>query len=193
MTDDPSNGWEAVADAFAALRAPVDAAVIARWAGGLPEGACVVDIGCGTGVPVATTLRARGCIVYGIDPAPTLLAAFRRHCPGAPAMCEPVQASRFFDRKFDAAVAIGLMFLLDEQQQRALIGRLGHVLRPAGQLLFTAPPEACAWHDSLTGRLSRSLGTEAYAALLGGAGLQLVGTAVDAGGNVHHHAVAASS
>lgn len=187
---DRSNGWEAVADRFVAARSAIGAEIVADWARTLPPGAAVVDIGCGSGWPVATTLAAAGCRVAGIDPAPTLLAAFRQALPDAPVACEAAEQSRFFDRRFDGAVAIGLLFLLPAAAQAAVIARVGRALVPGGRFLFSAPRIAACWTDMLTGRGSRSLGEAAYRALLARAGMDVVGTQCDSGGSEYWMAVA---
>lgn len=187
MTD-PSHGWEAVADRFAAIRSGVGADIICRWAADLPSGGSVVDIGCGTGRPIAVALADAGFAVSGIDPSPTLLATFRRVLPEAPAACETAEDSGYFGRRFDGAVAIGLLFLLPPATQAMVIGRVAQALRPGGRFLFSAPAVACRWTDTLTGRVSQSLGEAGYRALLDEAGLRSTGTYDDAGGN---HYVAA--
>ncbi|MBX9614473.1 MAG: class I SAM-dependent methyltransferase, partial [Caulobacteraceae bacterium] len=111
--------------------------------------------------------------------------------PGVPVACEPVETSSLFDRTFDGAVAIGLIFLLPEADQRALITRVARALTPGGRFLFTAPAEACDWTDTLTGQTSRSLGEDEYRRLLHAAGLSLTTTALDAGGNHYLEAVKA--
>jgi SAM-dependent methyltransferase len=185
---DPSHGWEDVAADFARLRSSIGTQAVVDWSRCLPPGASILDIGCGTGMPVARALQDRGFAVHGLDPAPTLLAAFQNNLPGAPAACEPAETSNFFNRQFDAAIAIGLIFLLREASQIGLIGRVGRALRPGGHFLFTAPQQGCSWTDSLTGRPSRSLGETRYRQLLEGAGLVVVGGSVDEGGNHYLHA-----
>ena len=86
-------------------------------------------------------------------------------------------------------MAWGLIFLLPEAGQRALIPRLAAALRPGGRLLFTAPHQAGEWNDLSTGRRSASLGHAAYAGLIGGAGMTLAGTEEDEGNNHYYHAV----
>lgn len=188
MIADSSNGWEGVAADFARLRSDIGTQAVVGWAQGLPPGASILDIGCGTGVPIARALMDRGFAVHGIDPAPTLLAAFRRNLPSAPAACEPAESSGFFNRQFDAAIAIGLMFLLPESGQRALIRRVSRVLHPGGHFLFTAPQQTCRWADNLTCRPSRSLGEARYRQLLADAGLALATGFVDEGANHYFHA-----
>lgn len=190
MSDDPATGWEAVAAAFEALRSGTGAEQVRRWARDLPPGADILDIGCGTGWPIATALAAQGFGLFGVDASPSLLGAFRRNLPHAETVCEPVQSGTFFDRRFDAAIAIGLLFLLTEAEQIALIHRVRTALHPDGRFLFTAPRDACTWTDSLTGRPSRSLGLAAYHATLVAAGFEPAGSGVDAGGNHYLAAIA---
>lgn len=190
MTSDPSAGWDALAGRFMAVRSDVGAGLVRSWAKRcLPPASDILDIGCGSGVPIARALASEGFTVYGVDASPALVAAFRRHLPGMPAACETAQDSRFFDRTFGAAVSVGLIFLLDEGDQRRLLANVARVLEPGGRFLFSAPREACRWSDTLTGHLSISLGAAAYAAHLAGLGLILTGCHSDEGGNTYHEAV----
>lgn len=187
---DQSEGWEDVAGSFMAARSSVGADLVLSWArANLPRSGCVVDIGCGSGEPIARTLIDAGFDVFGIDASPTLIAAFRQRFLGAQSACEAAQDSAFFDRTFDAAVSVGLVFLLAEDDQRKLILRIAQALRPEGRVLFSAPREICEWQDTLTGRRSISLGAEAYEELLRASGLQLAGALVDEGGNHYFDAV----
>jgi hypothetical protein len=70
-----------------------------------------------------------------------------------------------------------------------LIHRVASALRPAGGFLFTAPEQRCRWPDALTGRLSLSLGAEAYRETLTAAGFAAVDTYADEGGNHYYAAV----
>jgi 2-polyprenyl-3-methyl-5-hydroxy-6-metoxy-1,4-benzoquinol methylase len=189
MTVDQSLGWDGVAEQFMRARTDVGAALVCRWAkASLPAGASIIDVGCGSGVPIAHALVAEGFDVAGIDASPTLIVAFRRRFPDAIAACEAAQQSSFFGRTFDAAIAIGIMFLLSEEDQRALIPRVRNALKPDGRFLFTAPREACEWPDSLTGRQSRSLGAETYQRILAASGLILSACLRDEGDNIYFDA-----
>ncbi len=178
-----SAGWEAVAGRFAALRSDIGTDIVTNWARRLPLRTSIVDVGCGTGDPIARALAAQGFSLFGIDPASSMIAAFHARIPGAATACECAETSRFFDRHFDAAVAIGLLFLLPEASQRAIIMQVGRALHPGGHFLFTAPRQPCQWDDSLTGRPSLSLGGARYRALLAEAGCELIGSFVDASEN----------
>jgi SAM-dependent methyltransferase len=118
-----------------------------------------------------------------VDAAPSFVAAFQRNLPGTPVLCEAVQESRFFDRTFDAALAIGLIFLLNAEDQARLIDRFAELLLPGGRLLFTAPARPAVWNDVMTGLESVSLGAEQYRKLLGAAGLSVANEYEDVGEN----------
>lgn len=140
---DQSNGYEGVAAEFLAGRgrAPPTAIGTGRvrdWALTLRRGAPVLDLGCGTGLPITKVLVDEGLDVFAIDAAPSLVAAFRSNLPLVPVACESVLESSFFDRTFGAVISWGLMFLLQPEEQRVLIARIGDALDPGGRLLFTA-------------------------------------------------------
>jgi SAM-dependent methyltransferase len=187
---DPSNGWEAVAQEVIVLRqlSMVGVATVQAWARTLPEGASILDLGCGSGQPISDALISDGFAVYGVDASPSLAAAFRHRFPHAHIACEAVEESSFFGRTFDGAVAWGLMFLLPIETQRAFIHRVARALNAGGRFLFTAPAQVCSWADLSTGRLSQSLGAAAYEAELAAAGLRLLGKDVDEGENHYYKA-----
>lgn len=188
--EDPSNGWEAAAAHLIASRrrSRIGVSTLREWARGLPAGSSILDLGCGSGVPVSETLMADGFQVFGVDASPSLAEAFRLRFPEAAVACEAVEGSAFFDRTFPGIVAIGLMFLLPADTQRDLIRRLGSVLSPGGQLLFTSPAQRCTWRDITTGRPSVSLGADEYGALLSEAGLTVTSNYVDEGENYYYAA-----
>ncbi|WP_322964270.1 class I SAM-dependent methyltransferase [Sphingomonas fuzhouensis] len=190
MTTDTSAGWDAVAQDFMAIRSGIGAALVRSWArANLPPSAAILDLGCGSGVPIATSLADDGFVVWGIDASPSLLSAYRRNLPDMPALCEPVQKSDFFGRRFAGIVSIGLVFLLSAADQHRLLAQVANTLEPGGRFLFSAPRERCEWGDSLTGRLSRSLGEQAYAARLAACGLVLADCLTDEGRNNYYDVV----
>ena len=159
---------------------------MADWSQMLPDGATVLDLGCGTGVPISQALIESGFNVYGVDASARMIAAFRARFPTVPVECAAVEDSTFFGRTFDGVVAWGLFFLLDAEVQRRLIAKVATVLPSGGRLLFTAPSQSCSWADAMTGRTSISLGHEAYRNALEAEGMSLVGTHRDEGENHYY-------
>ena len=189
MTD-RSNGYEGVAAEFLAGRgrAPstaIGTSAVRGWACTLPPGATIIDLGCGSGVPITKVLVEEGLNVYAGDASPSLVQAFRNNLPEVPVACEAVEDSLFFERMFDGVVAWGLIFLLPAEEQRRLIQRVATILVSGGRLLFTscAGTEPLVWNDAMTGLESRSLGGEEYRRELSSAGLSLIREYEDEGEN----------
>ncbi len=192
LFEDTSNGYEAVAEEFMAVRSTSSGrAVVQKWAASLPRGSSVVDVGAGYGEPLTSTLIDEGLALSAIDASPKMVAAFRRRFPAVEVACEPAERSRFFDRTFDAAMAIGLIFLMPEVSQRELIRRISDALKPEGRLLFSAPWQVGTWTDILTGQPSWSLGAEEYGRVLAHSGFRLIDEydePVDEGGTHYYEA-----
>ncbi|MEM9169290.1 MAG: class I SAM-dependent methyltransferase [Pseudomonadota bacterium] len=188
MRRDASNGYEDVADAFIRVRSSAGVDVVRAWAAGLPRGGTVLDVGAGSGEPLSVALAEAGLRVSAVDAAPSMAAAFRRRLPGAPIACEPAERSRFFGRRFNGVLAVGLVFLLPAHAQPALIRRLAGALMPGGRLLFSAPKQTGAWTDLLTGRRSASLGAAGYGRAIARAGLRFLGDRTDEQGNAYYAA-----
>lgn len=195
MTD-RSNGYEGVAIEFLAGRgrAPstaIGARAVRDWARSLPPGATVIDLGCGSGLPITKVLVNEGLNVYAIDASPSLVHAFRNNLPEIPVACEAVEDSLFFGRMFDGVVAWGLIFLLPAEEQRRLIHRVAAILAPEGRLLFTscAGTEPLVWNDAMTGLESRSLGAVEYRRELSTVGLSLIREYEDEGENHYFDAL----
>jgi SAM-dependent methyltransferase len=190
---DKSNGYEQIASIFISgrgrNRSGVGASVVAEWSQLLPAGATVLDLGCGTGIPISLTLTAHGCNVYGVDASAGMITEFRANFPTAAVQCAAVEDSDFFGRTFDGVVAWGLFFLLTAEVQLRLIAKVAGILPSGGRLLFTAAREPGAWLDGMTDRPSISLGYEAYRVALDAEGMSVVGTYLDEGQNFHYSAL----
>ncbi len=185
---DRSNGYEAVSEEFLARRGnsrtrsiAIGVKEVRKWAKTLPRGSSVIDLGCGPGFPITVVLVEEGLQVFGVDAAPSFVAAFQRNLPGTPVVCESVLESRCFDRTFDAVLSIGMMFLLKAEEQHRLIRKFAEILVPGGRLLFTSPAKPGVWNDAMTGMESVSLGVEEYKELLGTAGISVVEEYEDVG------------
>ena len=192
---DLSNGYESVSVEFLARRGngrtrshAIGVKEVRNWAQTLPRGSSVIDLGCGPGFPITVVLVEEGLQAYGVDAAPSFVSAFQTNLPGIPVVCESVLESTLFHRTFDAALAIGLMFLLKVEEQHRLIQRFADILAPGGRLLFTATAKPHTWTDVMTGRASVSLGAEEYRKLLEAVGISVAAEYEDAGQNYYYDA-----
>ena len=185
---DKSNGYEQHAQDFMrARRSHIGPDVVRDWARRFPPGAEVLELGCGHGV-VSQVLLDQGLTLYAVDASPTILAAFRERFPDVQTECAAAEDSSYFGRTFDGVIAWGLMFLLPEETQRAVLNKMARALKPGGRLLFTAAHEPVTWFDSITKQESRSLGAEVYESLLRDLGLEIEPGQTDAGENYYYFA-----
>lgn len=192
---DQSNGYEAISAEWlahrgnSAERSPaIGVDEVRRWARTLPPGSSVIDIGCGPGIPLTVVLVEEGLQVYGLDAAPSFVAAFERNLPGIPVTCASALQSDCFGREFDAVLAVGLIFLMTADDQVRLLRKFAEILSPGGRLLFTSPSPPCTWIDQMTGLRSVSLGAEEYRKQLASVGLAVMAEFEDSGENHYFEA-----
>jgi SAM-dependent methyltransferase len=106
---------------------------LSRLVPGLPEGACILDLGCGCGVPVSREL-ARRHDVTGVDISPVQIARARRLVPGARFICADMAEVAFGPSSFEAAVAFFSLINLPLPEQSVIIERVCRWLVPGGRL-----------------------------------------------------------
>jgi 2-polyprenyl-3-methyl-5-hydroxy-6-metoxy-1,4-benzoquinol methylase len=190
MSADSASAYEKHARAFlnARDRSSIGAEVVKRWARSLSPGTEVLEIGCGGGLPVTRVLADAGLKLWAVDSSPTLLSEFKARFPNIPVECARALESSCFGQKFGAVVSIGLICLLEAEEQTALIHRASELIVARGRLLFTAPLEIGTWADTTTGHECRSLGRERYESILAGAGFRVVATYEDEGRNNYYEA-----
>jgi SAM-dependent methyltransferase len=138
----------------------------------VPPGAAVLDLGCGTGDPVAAWLIAAGHPVVGIDFAEPMLAIARARFPGAEWRAGDMRELAL-GRRFGGIVAWDSFFHLTADEQRAMFPHFAAHLAPGGALLFTAGPAAGEAMGEVEGRpvYHASLSPAEYAGLMEAHGL----------------------
>lgn len=190
---DLSNGYENIALEFIKVRGnsgnTIGVSTVRIWARSLPKSAKILDIGCGSGIPISKTLIEQDFTVYGIDASATLAAQFKENFPNHEIRCESVEDSSFYGLAFDGIIAWGLVFLLSPEKQIILIEKIGKHLKSGGRLLFTSPSQQITWKDAMTGLSSTSLGTKKYGELLAKNGLNLLEEYKDEGENHYYSCI----
>lgn len=104
---------------------------------GLGPGARVLDVGCGTGRPVAEYLVARGFRVVGLDSSEGMLEIARRAVPEAEFVAGDM-AEAEFGEGFAAAVAWDSLFHVPRGRHAEVFRKLHAALLPAGRLLLSS-------------------------------------------------------
>ena len=96
----------------------------------------VLDLGCGSGRPIASYLSERGAKITGVDPTDTLTGLFAQNLPQA----EVVQADMrglTLNQQFDAILAWDSFFHLDTNDQTAMFATFAAHAAPGAALMFT--------------------------------------------------------
>jgi SAM-dependent methyltransferase len=90
-----------------------------RFAAALPTGATILDLGCGSGVPVARYFGDLGFQVTGIDSSPTMIAMCRERLPGHEFLVADMRFLRL-GRHFAGILAWDSFFHLEPDEQRRM-------------------------------------------------------------------------
>src|SRR5687767_2516344 len=127
----------------------------------LPTGAKVLDLGCGTGEPVAKHIVERGFTVTGVDESEHMLKFARQTVPEAELIHADMVTVELTDT-FDAAVAWDSMFHVERKHHAAIYRKLANALRPGARLLVSVGGSAPAKDDSVEGFTSEMYGQTFY-------------------------------
>ena len=143
-------GYDAMAEQYLASKDQEDPhflAALKSLSVGLPQGAPVLDLGCGAGLPATRFLARRGFAVTGVDVSARQLELARLHVPEAAAFhradMADEQALDIAPASFAAVVALYSIIHVPREGQPALLSRVRRWLRPGG--LFLATWAVRAW------------------------------------------------
>lgn len=112
-----------------------------RFVAQLPAGGEILDLGCGSGEPIARHLIAQGFRLTGVDSSPPLIALCRERFPAQQWIVADMRALDL-GRRFDGLIAWHSLFHLAQDDQRSMFARFADHVRPGGALMFTSGPKA---------------------------------------------------
>ncbi|MEU6623866.1 methyltransferase domain-containing protein [Streptomyces litmocidini] len=121
-------------------RLPEQAAAVDWLTERLGAGARVLDVGSGTGRPVADRLVRAGCVVTGIDVSGEMVGLARAQVPGA--VFEQVDV-RDYDAPpggFDAVCAFFPLLMMSRAEASAALERMADWVAPGGYLVSATVP-----------------------------------------------------
>ncbi len=170
------------AAAFLAARTTrlVEKAWLDRFLDIAGRGAAILDVGCGSGVPIAAYMAGRGARVTGVDSSPALLAAFAGNVPGATAILSDMRSIRL-EQRFAGVLAWDSLFHLTRDDQRAMLARLAAHAAPGAALMFNSGPADGIAIGAFEGEplFHASLDPGAYRALLASHGFSVIAHRAD--------------
>lgn len=105
----------------------------------LPNKPCVLDLGCGTGMPIAGYLADHGCRVTGVDASRAMIAMSAARLPEHHWHVADMR-SLALDRRFDGIVAWDSFFHLPQPDQRRMFEIFTAHAAEGAALMFTSGP-----------------------------------------------------
>jgi 2-polyprenyl-3-methyl-5-hydroxy-6-metoxy-1,4-benzoquinol methylase len=107
-----------------------------RLTQGLPEGASILDLGCGAGRPIAQHLVSLGFDVTGLDASAPMLDLARRHVPNARFILGDMRRLEI-DGRFDALISWDAFFHLSPDAQKITLQGMAALVKPRGRMMMT--------------------------------------------------------
>lgn len=146
-----------------------------RFRAVMPEGADVLDLGCGSGEPVARYLIEAGHRVTGADSSPTLIDLCRARFTAETWIAGDMR-DLSLGRRFGGIIAWNSFFHLTPDDQRAMFAVFRDHAAPGAALMFTSGPRAGEAIGSYQGEplYHASLDTAEYEAILAAHGFSVV-------------------
>jgi len=130
-----------------------------RVLNGLPPHSQVLDLGCGTGNPIARYIIDRGFHIVGVDQSQEMLAIAKRMIPEAELIHADMVDVRL-NGKFAAAIVWDSAFHVRREHHAAIYRSVAEALEPGGRMLLSVGGEGAESVDStFPGLTSQMYGT----------------------------------
>ncbi|WP_418136718.1 class I SAM-dependent DNA methyltransferase [Agrobacterium sp. El2ro-1b] len=146
-----------------------------RFTSLLPDGGSILDIGCGSGEPIAGYFIAQGFDVTGIDASLPLIELCRSRFPENLWTVADMRELAL-GRRFDGLIAWHSFFHLSPEDQRGMFAIFRQHANDGAALMFTAGPGCGEAIGTFQGRplYHASLAREDYESLLAADGFRLL-------------------
>lgn len=107
-----------------------------RFLENLPKPADILDLGCGTGDPIAAYFLASGHSITGVDYAPTMIDIAKKTFPDSQWVLADITKIPDLGM-FDGILSWDGFFHLSIEEQRAVLPQYAEIIKPGGVLLLT--------------------------------------------------------
>lgn len=105
----------------------------------LPDQANVLDLGCGSGKPLATYFIEQGCAITGVDSSELMLQMARANFSEQTWLQADMRQLNL-EQKFDAILAWDSFFHLTQDDQRHMLAQFARYAKLGTVLMFTSGP-----------------------------------------------------
>jgi ubiquinone/menaquinone biosynthesis C-methylase UbiE len=135
-------GYDSLAEKYQAIRHAFDnEKELGKFTSLLPKRAKVLDVGCGTGVPVAKSLVEKGFDVTGIDFSNNMLKLARKNVPKAKFILKDMAKLDFEADSFDGLTALYSIIHVPRNKHFSLFQSFHRILKPEGTMLICLGPD----------------------------------------------------
>ncbi|MDP3268899.1 MAG: class I SAM-dependent methyltransferase [Legionella sp.] len=133
----------------------------------IPPKGTILDLGCGTGEPIAQFFIEKGFKVAGVDGSQKMIELCKKRFPSERWIVSDMRTINLH-QQFDAVLAWHSFFHLDHDSQRNMFKKFVSHIKPGGVLAFTSgEEEGEVWSDNGGQQLYHaSLSTKEYHNLL---------------------------
>jgi SAM-dependent methyltransferase len=146
----------------------------------IPKSEKILDLGCGTGRPIAVYLLSQGYDVKGIDASEKMISLAKKYVPSINPELQDMRNLNL-NEKFGGIIMWHSSFHLPADDQRKLLAELPKFLKPNGKLLFTSgPAHGEAWGENAGENLYHaSLSQDEYRKILTEGGFKVLSLDVE--------------
>lgn len=141
----------------------------------IPQNGSILDLGCGTGEPIAKFFIEKGFKITGVDGSKKMIALCKKRFPNETWIIADMREINLRER-FDAILAWHSFFHLQHEEQRRMFKIFESHIKPGGLLAFTSGTEhGEVWSNNGGEELYHaSLSTEEYTGLLKAASFKVL-------------------
>lgn len=122
--------------------------------------ACILDVGCGSGYPIASYLIKHGFQVTGLDGSKELLKIAQKNCPSMELILGDIRLVTLV-KQYEAIIEWWCLFHVPKQDHALMIARFAQWLKKDGILEFTTGD--CDYEGKNSTMLDQELSFYSYA------------------------------
>lgn len=129
----------------------------------MPEGASILDLGCGTGIPITKKLVNLGFKVTALDLSGKMIKQVRKNVPGVKRYVKSSMTEMDFKNAYDGIVSSFSMLCLDKYNFGIASKKIVDALKPEGYfLLFLNEPHLKQEKENITAIMGEKMFTRPY-------------------------------
>jgi ubiquinone/menaquinone biosynthesis C-methylase UbiE len=129
------SSYNTCADAYSAQRT-VEHRELDLLSSYLEEGSAILDVGCGSGVPVTLRLSSRFCLT-GVDISDRMIELAKAKVPNAEFIRANILEVDFAESSFDAIISFYALFHIPRNEQPNLFRQFYKWIKPGGLIFAT--------------------------------------------------------